>query len=300
MFMEPDIDVLREADFWRRAWENARNSSSYVRKRIRDEKETIDFWNKCAPTYGKHTSGRGRERLEKVIALLEQEEILTPETEILDVGCGPGTYALPFAERVRSVAALDGAEEMCRILKEKAKEAGLKNITVLVRLWEDVDIEKEGMSSAFDLVFASMTPAVSNYETLMKLNQASRRYCCFISWAGGKLSRAREELWELIFKEKDTNRGHQIIYPFNLLYSLGYYPTMRYLDSGWVQEEPIDQAVESLCRSFWLYTEITPEVKDTIAKYVQKKAVNGVFRQETRARLGIMIWRVDERTQKKL
>ncbi|MGQ9825906.1 MAG: class I SAM-dependent methyltransferase [Desulfotomaculales bacterium] len=293
--MEPDLGVLCEADFWRRAWKKARNSSSYVRKRIRNEKEAIEFWNKLAPNYGKHTSGRGRERLEKVIGLLEQEGILTPETEVLDVGCGPGTYALPFAERVKSVTALDGAEEMCRILKEKAKETGLENITVLVRMWEDVDIKKEGLASAFDLVFASMTPAVSDDETLLKLNQASRKYCCLISRAKGKFSsRTLEELWELIFKEKDTGRGHMIIYPFNLLYSLGYYPTMRYLDSCWVQEEPIDQAVESLCRSFWLYTEITPQVKDTIARYVQERAVNGVFRQETQARLGIMTWRVDE------
>lgn len=296
--MNLDIHALREPDFWRQAWEKARKSSPYVKKRIRDDKEAIEFWNKFAPTYGKHTSGRGQERLKKIIGLLEQEKILTPETEILDVGCGPGTYALPFAQRVRSVTALDGACEMCKVLEQKANEAELNNITVLQRMWEDVDLEKEGLVNCFDLVFASMTPAVCNYETLIKLNQASRKFCCVISWAGGTFSQARQELWELLFQEKDTGNGFNIIYPFNLLSSMGYYPTMQYFDSGWVQEEPLEQAIESLSHSFWLYTEITPEIKDTIAKYVQERAVNGVFRQETRTRLGIMIWRADEQLLK--
>lgn len=173
----------------------------------------------------------------------------------------------------------------------------MENIRVMVRMWEDVDIEKEGLANAFDLVFTSITPAVRDYGTLRKLNQSSRKYCCFISWAGGNLSRSRDELWEIIFKEKNTGKGHIFIYPFNLLYSLGYYPTMRYLDYECVKEEPVDQAVESLCRSFWLYTEVTPEVRDTIAGYVRERAINGVFRQETKTRLAIMTWRVDERDQ---
>lgn len=205
--MKLSIDALRRPEFWRQAWEEARRSSPHVRRRIRDEKEAIEFWNKFAPNYGQHTSGRGKERVEKVINLLEREQILTPETEVLDVGCGPGTYALPFAERVKSVTALDGAREMCRILEQKAREAKLHNITVLHSMWEDVDLEKEGLLHRFDLVFASMTPAVCDCETLTKLNQASRKYCCLISWAGGSFSRARQELWELLFKEKNTDRG---------------------------------------------------------------------------------------------
>lgn len=175
--MESRVLAHCELDFWKQAWEEAINSSPYVSKRIRDENEAIEFWNKLAPSYGQCSSGKGWEHLEQVIDLLEEEQILTPETDILDVGCGPGVYALPFAKRVRSVTALDGAEEMCKILKEKAKKSGLDNITVLVRMWEKVDLEKEGMAHSFDLVFASMTPAVGDCETLMKLNQASRKFC---------------------------------------------------------------------------------------------------------------------------
>lgn len=298
--IEIDPKILHQEDFWGQAWEKTRNSSLLVKKRIRSEKDVIEFWNKMAPTYGQYTSGQGKERIEKVIGLLKQEKILTPVTDVLDVGCGPGTYTLPFANLVRSVTALDGAGEMCRVLEGEVKEAELSNITVLLRMWEDIDLEKEGLAGAFDLVFASMTPAVSDYATLMKLNRASKKFCCLISRAGGRFSSARDELWEMLFQEKDTGRGYNILYQFNLLYTLGYYPTISYFDTAWVREEPVDQAVESFCRSFWLYTEITPEVKDTIARYVKERAVNGIFRQETMSRLSIMIWRVDERERQHL
>ncbi|QSZ28187.1 class I SAM-dependent methyltransferase [Aceticella autotrophica] len=285
---------LCEVDFWQNVWEDAKNSSFNMRKKIRTEKEDIEFWNKFAPSYGKNTSGRGKERLEKVIRLLESEGILSPEAEILDIGCGPGTYAIPFAKRVKSVTAVDGAEEMCRILKENMEKSGLKNINILNRLWGDVDIKKEGLENGFDLVFASMTPAVSDYKALMKMNEASRKYCCLISWAGARFNPARNELWKIIFHEEDKGMANMIIYPFNLLYSLGYYPTMQYLNTGWMQEETIDEAVESLSRTFWRFTEITPEIKDIIYNYVKEKAKDGLFRQETKVRMGIMTWRVDE------
>lgn len=292
--MELDLAALRQEDFWRQAWEQTRKSSPQVRRKIREEKEAIEFWNHMAPKYGQHHAGKGQERIEKVICSLEESGMLTPEAEVLDVGCGPGTYALPFTGRCKSVTALDGAREMCRILKEKVAEAGLSNVKVLQHMWEDVDLEKEGLLNRFDLVFASMTPAVSDYETFLKLNQASRKYCCLISWAGGSFNEARRDLWELLFYEKDESRGHHTFYQINLLFSMGYYPTISYFDSYWVNEETVEEAIESLCRSFWHYTEITPQVKDTIAGYVKEKCTNGFFRQETRARLSMMTWRVDE------
>lgn len=295
--MEPDT-VFCEPIFWRQAWEEARKSSSYVKKRIRNEKEAIEFWNKLAPTYGKRSSGRGQKRLKRVIRLLEHEKILTPETKILDIGCGPGTYTLPFARQVKSITVLDGALEMCRLLKQRAEEEKLENIKVMHQMWKDVDLEKEGMVNRFDLVFASMTPAVCNYDTLIKLNRASKKFCCVISSAGGRFSPARQELWELIFNEKDTGCGFGIIYMFNLLYSMGYYPVPQYFDSERIREEPIGLAIERLSRSFWLYTKITPKIKEIISDYVKARAVNGLFRQETRGRLGIMTWRVDDALEK--
>ena len=67
-----------------------------------------------------------------------------------------------------------------------------------------------------------MTPAVSDVETLLKLNQPLR-HCCFIAWASS-YSRLRQELLEHVLQENIPERGYYIIYVFNLLYSMGYFP----------------------------------------------------------------------------
>ncbi|NMB42325.1 MAG: methyltransferase domain-containing protein [Firmicutes bacterium] len=289
--MQMDAAFLREPDFWSKAWKESRKLSQ--QRRIRRGKEAMEYWNKMAPGFGKSSPKQAQERLQKVMGILTAEGMLTPETEVLDVGCGTGRYALPLAGKVRQVVALDGAAEMCRLLKERAAKAGLQNINVLQRMWEDIDLEKEGLDNRFDLVFASMTPAVSDVETLLKLNQASRRHCCFIAWAEGSYSRLRQELLEHVLQENIPERGYYIIYVFNLLYSMGYFPTMRYLHSSGVRKQTEEEAVEGLTRFLWFYMEITPKIEDIVAKFVRERSVGGIVTEESRARLGVMTWRVD-------
>lgn len=157
-----------------------------------------------------------------------------------------------------------------------------------------MDLEKDGLAKNFDLVFASMTPAVCDHDTLLKLNRASKKYCCLVSSAGESSGRTRQELWQHIFKEEDSGRGDNLIYIFNLLYSMGCQPNLQYLDSSWVREEPIDWAIERLSRLFWLYTEITPDIKKTIAQFVSERAVDGIFKETIENHLGIMTWKVNQ------
>ncbi len=216
---------------------------------------------------------------------------MTPETDILDVGSGPGTFTLPLSKLCKNVTSLDGAEGMYRELQKKADADKISNINVLHRLWEDVDIKEEGLAKQYDLVFASMTAAICDFDTLDKMNQASKKDCCLIFRAERSSSRARQDLWKVFFREEDSGYGGtSIIYPFNLLYSLGYFPDIQFIKSQWVQEDPVEDAIENLCRSFWLYTDITPEIKDTISNYVRENAVNNILRQETKARLGVVTW----------
>ena len=300
--MKTDANYLHGPEFWRQAWDEAKRSAPCVKRIIRsaDEvrQESVNYWNRFAPVYGKYSLEHEKKRVAQIIHLLEREKLLTPETELLDIGCGPGNYTLPMAERVRAVTALDGAGEMCRLLKQKARENDLSNIEVLEQMWEDVDLEEAGMLRKFDLVFASMTPAIGNYETLLKMIEASRKYCCLIWWAGWTYYQDGlvQGLWERFFQEQEDYRGFDIIYPYNLLYSMGYCPSLKLEESfEWVEEETVEQAAERLNRFFWLYMDIDPQVKETIFRYVRDRADKGIWRQKTRACLGILIWRVDNR-----
>ncbi|HMD32283.1 MAG TPA: methyltransferase domain-containing protein [Candidatus Acidoferrales bacterium] len=52
-----------------------------------------------------------------------------PTDRLLDAACGPGTYALPFAPRVKAVVGLDYTPAMLVKAREKAIESGLSNVT---------------------------------------------------------------------------------------------------------------------------------------------------------------------------
>ena len=58
----------------------------------------------------------------------------------LDVGAGCGALALPLAERLRRVTALEPAPAMAKALREQAQARGLGNIEVIEAAWGDVPV----------------------------------------------------------------------------------------------------------------------------------------------------------------
>lgn len=279
-----------ELDYWQQAWKQVMTDCSYVKQKGKNDQDATAFWDKLAAGYDRRVIDPHNDDIDRIIRRLEGERMIGPQSDILDVGCGTGAYAIPFARRVRSVTGIDGSPNMGAILKNKATQARLENITVMSCLWEAVDLKKEGMDHAFDLVFASLTPAVWNTETLMKLNQASKNVCCLISWAGSPHSRARSELRRMLTKHEDSGRAWDIIYPFNILYGSGYYPTLTYFDWRSTHRVPTREAIQNLTAYFSFHGTDDPAVADTIERYVNKNAVDGTFIDETRMHLGVMVW----------
>ena len=132
-----DTGVLQDPDFWCAAWEKS-NEHSPQRRRIRQGEEAIEFWNKMAPDYEKHSAGR-RRSVCKGARDSHRRGMLTPETG-LDVGCGPGMrYSWPdgpagnrFGRCRRNVPAS----------REKRRKRDCKT-SMFFSMWEDIDLEKE-------------------------------------------------------------------------------------------------------------------------------------------------------------
>jgi hypothetical protein len=58
----------------------------------------------------------------------------------------------------------------------------------------------------------------------------------------------------------------------------------------WDEDLAVDEAMAGLQDFFRVYTEITPEIKKTIADYVEQRAVIGIFSEKYRVRLGMILW----------
>lgn len=85
----------------------------------------------------------------------------SPESRVLDLGCGPGIYSTAVAPHVRGVVGVDISEEMIGYARERAALEGCGNCTFQTLNWEEADPAKLGMVRAFDTAIARLTPAVN-------------------------------------------------------------------------------------------------------------------------------------------
>ena len=93
-----------------------------------------------------------RSRIDKTV----WETDISEGSRVLDIGAGPGTLAIPFTQKVAHVTTVEPAEGMCSVMREKMAEFGAKNISIVQKRWEDVDVEKD-LQPPYDVVIASFS-----------------------------------------------------------------------------------------------------------------------------------------------
>lgn len=105
------------------------------------------FWNDAAEKYAKSPIAD----MDAYTYTLERtRSYLSPNDNILEVGCGTGSTALLLARDVRHVTASDLSDNMIRIGSEKARGQGVLNVTFVKAELFDRAIE----SGPYDAVLA--------------------------------------------------------------------------------------------------------------------------------------------------
>ena len=169
------------------------------------------------------------DRVRDAVQYLTERGVLTPESAVADIGCGPGRFAAAFGKIARSVTGFDISERMVHYGREIAREAGLNNVDFRVCDFQSLDIEKEGLARQFDLVYCSLTPAVHGNNGLEKMMSLSRGYCCYITHIYGENQLERRIMQEVFGRDWKTRwTGRWFYSQFNVLYLSGYYPEASY------------------------------------------------------------------------
>lgn len=83
------------------------------------------FWNKIAAKYAARPVADEAAYQHK---LAMTRELLRPDMEVLEIGCGTGGTAITHAPHVAHIRAVDISEKMIAIAKAKAADAGVTNI----------------------------------------------------------------------------------------------------------------------------------------------------------------------------
>jgi SAM-dependent methyltransferase len=96
-----------------------------------------EFWTERKVCWYRRALERS-DYAEKVLGVLAP--LLAECESALDVGAGCGALALPLAERLSQVTALEPSPAMAKALRERAQARRLKNIEVIEAAWGDVPV----------------------------------------------------------------------------------------------------------------------------------------------------------------
>ncbi|HSV43907.1 MAG TPA: class I SAM-dependent methyltransferase, partial [Candidatus Bathyarchaeia archaeon] len=184
-------EQILHQEFWENRWLEAKAGST-IYSRLDNRQKWIEYWNSISGSYSRHMCCE-RNIANSIIELMRYEGIIGKESAVLDIGCGPGTFALPMSPSVSSIVALDPAEMMLDLLLQEAKQKSLTNISPVCTTWEDTDYSKD-----FDLVLAAFSTCINEADMLKKMNEASRKYACLIGFFKTEEKVLRDELWREI------------------------------------------------------------------------------------------------------
>jgi SAM-dependent methyltransferase len=239
---------LKDID-WNLLWQKAREEKPQKSKGVGD-------WDRRAASFFKRNAHSLYNR--KFIALLKPEKSWT----VLDIGCGPGTLALPLSRQVKRVTALDFSPGMLAILKQQAEKDHIQNISPHTLSWTD-DWGKKGITP-HDVTIASRSLAVKDLRpALEKLTRFATQSVIITDRVGhGPLD---PKAFQAVGRELKT--GPDYIYTINLLYQMGICATVDFIlleDSQTYSS--LDEAVES---HLWMFRDLTETERKRLKKYVR-------------------------------
>lgn len=132
------------------------------------------FWDSVSGTY---TSGRQGDAPQRIVDRMFDTGTVLPEDCVMEVGCGPGTYSLLLAPRVRILVCMDTSEKMLDRLFASAGEKGFTNIERFHKDWNTYAPRK-----GYDFCFASLLPGSDTDASMERMEGTARRGCAVLAW----------------------------------------------------------------------------------------------------------------------
>ena len=202
---------------------------------------------------------------------------------VLDVGCGSGMYTIRLAQQAAMVTALDISEEMLRILMQDAAAQGLANIRPVLSDWQHF-----APAERFQIVFASMTPALTDDAAREKLHACALEQVVFMGFTERKLSDVMAGLY-----------AHYAISPPQFadappmrawLQARNIPHTVLPVDGQWVVPHSREHLLEA-CTANLRARGAEPDVGQVAAHIEDFRNQDGAYVERTEYSLEMLIWR---------
>lgn len=276
---------LITAESWNEQWQLFRAANAGSQGKKMDQGE---FWNRRAKSFAHNTvKSKDNSRFESVLQFLTFHGAFEPGMSILDIGSGPGSYAIPFARLGARVVALDPSSHMLSLFRENTPPELIDRIEMYEGLWEEADIASLGWHNRFDLVFASMCPGINEQGLIDKMMACSRNWCYISAFSGPRHFQVYDEIFMALDGRPYPNHYNDIIFPFNLVYALGYKPAIKFVESSFIQKESYEYFTSEL-NDLLTTNSITGD--ERIEDIVKNNTFDGQVHQLVQSCVGMMVW----------
>jgi SAM-dependent methyltransferase len=184
-------------------------------------------WNKKknAQRYDKNARSQYDDRVKTTMAALD----ITPDSRVLDIGAGPGTLVIPLAPRVREITAVEPGAGMVEILKQHAQHDGIRNITCVQKVWEDINLQRD-LATPYDIVIASLSLTMYDIRAAIRKMDTASSGSVHLFWFVDMpfWERMYADLWEPLH-EVPYYSGPKADCLFGVLYQMGIYADVTML-----------------------------------------------------------------------
>lgn len=280
------MEKLKELD---EQWKEHLKTLRYNQK-FKSKIEKTEYWNKEAEIYDVRMLQDNR-RVEDVINILKQKGVLTKKADILEIGCGTGLYSVELSKYSNSITAVDISAAMGEVLNNKIKAQNIDNIKFKLIDWDNVDLDKEGLSNRFDISLSALNPSLNSLESLEKFCNTSRKVCVIVTFNGNVKNNVRQFMDKLLSIKESNPHDCYSYFTESILQEMGYKVEVFSTYMHWVKSNPMKEAVQRIIKE---YKYFNPEVfEDEIYKYILENSDgNGMFHENNEASLNIYYWEV--------
>ena len=260
---------------WNSIWQANRRKKSWKKKKSSD-------WDKRASSFAQRNVNSGY--VDSFLSLMQPQK----DWSVLDVGCGPGTLALPLATRVKSITAIDFSQAMLSELQTRANQQGLTNIYPVKASWTD-DWQRLSLKR-HDVTISSRSLSVQDLQAaLQKLNDyASRKVFIADKVGAGPFD---PDLFEALGRPFDG--GPDYIITVNLLYQMGIHPRVDYIELE--QSKVFGCREDAIEAAQWMLDSLTAEEEKKLEGYIDERLCEiedgkWLFKRRTPVKWAFISW----------
>ena len=212
-------------DAWRRRVETHHAQSERAEQELPDRE---DFWEPLADRFREDPRRTGDAVLDRV------SREVTSDTTVIDVGGGAGRLALPLALRCGHVTVVEPSESMANALREGAREAGVRNVSIVQATWEEAEADPADVVLCAHVVYGTADIA----PFIRKLDSHARERVMVLAFTESPQS-LYSPIWHAVHGE--TRRELPALPELmTVLWEMGIFPDLEMI------EEAVTEGSESI------------------------------------------------------